>query len=146
MLKTHPLDEVMITLKDFTKHVNIVDKEAFAEMNNLIKEISFLITFHKKFEKSIEKFELKERHPESGEYVKYWGYFSWVLFIQVRSKLLGKSLDLIENTCMLAHTLAFMLSFSWEHVVPGGILKQEKKINEQSQLKEVFSPIRDRVL
>jgi hypothetical protein len=36
---------------------------------------------------------------------------------------------------MLAHTLAFMLSFSWDHVIPVGILKQEKKINEQSQLK-----------
>lgn len=47
---------------------------------------------------------------------------------------------------MLAHTLAFMLSFSWEHVVPTGILKQEKRINEQSQLKDVFPPIRDKVL
>lgn len=26
LLKTHPLDEVMITLKDFTKNVNISDK------------------------------------------------------------------------------------------------------------------------
>jgi hypothetical protein len=49
----------MITLKDFTKNVTIVDKEAAFELNNLIKEISFLITFHKKFEKSVEKFELK---------------------------------------------------------------------------------------
>jgi hypothetical protein len=57
-----------------------------------------------------------------------------------------KSLDLIENTCMLAHTLAFMLSFSWDHIIPTGIIKQEKKINEQSQLKDVVSTIRDRVL
>lgn len=111
------------------------DKEAAVELSNLIKEISFLITFHKKFEKSVEKFELKERHPESGEYVKYWSYFAWLLFIQVRSKVLVKSLDLIENTCMLAQTLAFMLSFSWDHVIPTGILKIEKRINEQSQLK-----------
>lgn len=56
LLKSHPLDEVMITLKDLTKNVNIVDKDAAAELSNLIKEISFLITFHKKFEKSMEKF------------------------------------------------------------------------------------------
>jgi hypothetical protein len=55
--------------------------------------------------------------------VKYWSYFAWLLYIQVRSKVLMKSLDLIENTCMLAHTLAFMLSFSWEHIIPAGILK-----------------------
>lgn len=46
-----------------------------------------------------------------------------------------KSLDLIENTCMLAHTLAFMLSFSWEYMIPTGLLKQEKKLNEQSNRK-----------
>ena len=43
---------------------------------------------------------------------------------------------------MLAHTLAFMLSFGWEHIVPMGILKVEKKINEHSSMKEVFGPFR----
>jgi hypothetical protein len=52
----------MITLKDLSKNVKINDKEAALELNNLIKEISFLITFHKKFEKSIEKLDLKERN------------------------------------------------------------------------------------
>lgn len=45
----------MITLKDFSKNVKVTDKEASVDLANLIKEISFLITFHKKFEKSIEK-------------------------------------------------------------------------------------------
>jgi|688.fasta_scaffold1514283_1 hypothetical protein len=45
----------MITLKDFSKHVKITDKEAASDILNLIREISFLITFHKKFDKSVEK-------------------------------------------------------------------------------------------
>jgi len=53
----------MITLKELTKNVTITDKEASMEIKNLIKEISFLNTYHKKFEKTIEKIELKERNP-----------------------------------------------------------------------------------
>jgi hypothetical protein len=51
LLKTHKLDDIMITLKDFTKRVDITDRDASNDLANLIKEISFLITFHKKFEK-----------------------------------------------------------------------------------------------
>jgi hypothetical protein len=47
---------------------------------------------------------------------------------------------------MLAHTLAFMLSFSWEHIVPFGIIKLDARISEQSQLKEVVSVIRNKIL
>lgn len=53
----------MITLKEYSKKVTINDKEAANDLHNIIKEMSFLFTFHKKFEKSIEKMELKERLP-----------------------------------------------------------------------------------
>lgn len=131
LLRAHQLDEVMITLKEFSRHVKINDKEASANLNNLIKEISFLITFHKKFEKSIEKLELRERGNDAltSEYLKLWSSFSWLLYIQAKNKILGKSLDLIENTCMLANSIAFMMSFSWEYMVPKAILRQDKRIN-----------------
>jgi hypothetical protein len=59
---------------------------------------------------------------------------------------MGKSLDLIENTCMLAHTIAFMLTFAWDYLIPKALLRQEKRISEQSPLKDVIPVLRDRVL
>ena len=53
----------MITLIDFSKKVEVEDKVASTELSNLIKEISFLITFHKKFKKIVDNLELQERHP-----------------------------------------------------------------------------------
>lgn len=47
---------------------------------------------------------------------------------------------------MLAHTLAFMLTFAWDYLVPKAILKQEKRITEQSSRKEVTLILRDRVM
>ncbi len=61
LLKSHKPDDIMIMLKDFSKKVQINDKEASNDLNNIVKEISFLITFHKKFEKIIEKLEFKEK-------------------------------------------------------------------------------------
>lgn len=60
--------------------------------------------------------------------------------------MLGKSLDLLENTCIMANTFAFMLAFSWQFIVPTGILKSEKRINEHSSTKEVTPILRERVL
>jgi hypothetical protein len=37
LLRSHQLDEVMITLKDFSRHVKINDKDAAADLNNLIR-------------------------------------------------------------------------------------------------------------
>ena len=78
--------------------------------------------------------------------MKNWSSFAWLLYIQVKNKAFHKSLDLIENTCMLAHTIAFMLTFAWDYIVPKAILKQEKRISEQSSLKEVLAILRDKVL
>jgi hypothetical protein len=104
------------------------------DLHNIIKEMSFLFTFHKKFEKSIERMELKERCPESvsPEYLKNWSSFAWLLYIQVKNKAFHKSFDLIENTCMLSHTLAFMLTFAWDYLLPKALIKLDKRINEQS--------------
>lgn len=63
LLKTHQADEVMITLKHFTKDITIEDKEANREVANIIKDISFFINFYKKFEKVLRTLDLKERYP-----------------------------------------------------------------------------------
>jgi hypothetical protein len=78
--------------------------------------------------------ELKERCPESvsPEYLKNWSSFAWLLYIQVKNKAFHKSFDLIENTCMLSHTLAFMLTFAWDYLLPKALIKLDKRINEQS--------------
>ena len=64
LLKSHKLDDIMIMLKDFSKKVKIKDEEAEADISSIIKEISFLITFYNKFDKTIQKLELKERVRE----------------------------------------------------------------------------------
>ena len=53
---------------------------------------------------------------------------------------------MIENTCLLSHTIAFMLSFAWEYIIPKSILKNEKKICEESKLKDVMPVIRDKIM
>lgn len=148
LLKTHQADEVMITLKHFTKDITIEDKEANREVANIIKDISFFINFYKKFEKVLRTLDLKERYPETGngEYLKNLSSLTWLFYIQARNKIIHKSLDTIDNTCLLAHTVAFVLCCTWEYIVPKAILSADKRINEQSSLKEVMPVIRDKVL
>lgn len=59
LLKSHQPDEVMITLKHFHKDIKIEDKVAAKEVSNLVKEISFFITFYKKFDKVLRTLEMK---------------------------------------------------------------------------------------
>jgi hypothetical protein len=47
---------------------------------------------------------------------------------------------------MLAHTIAFMLTFAWDYLVPRAILKLDKRVSEQSSQKEVLPVLRDRIL
>jgi len=54
--------------------------------------------------------------------------------------------DTIDNTCLLAHTVAFVLCCAWDYILPKAILASDKRINEQSSLKEVMTVIRDKVL
>ena len=89
LLKQHKLDDVMITLKDLLKVVKISDREAEQDLSHIIKELSFLITFHKKFEKSIDKLELRERGDARDDYLKNWGSFAWLLYILVKKNVLG---------------------------------------------------------
>jgi len=86
----------------------------------LIKEISFLITFYSKFEKVLLKLELKEKNPQ---YSQTLAEFVWLLYIEAKNKLLNRSLELIDNTCMLAHALCFVLVYSWEYHQPGFFTK-----------------------
>lgn len=88
MLKSHKLDDIMITLKDFTKKVTVavLGQEASHDLNAIIKEISFLITFHKKFGKICDSLEFKERNnPESGEYLKLFMSFVWLAYIDAKA-------------------------------------------------------------
>ena len=51
------MDLFIIVLKDFLKKVALNDQELSNELNNIFKKISFLISFHDKFEKTIQKLE-----------------------------------------------------------------------------------------
>ena len=71
---------------------------------------------------------------------------TWLFYIQSRRKILYKSVDTIDNTCLLAHTVAFVICCAWDYVLPKAILNSDKRINEQSSLKEVMTVVRDKVL
>ena len=57
--------------------------------------------------------------------MKIWCSTTWILYILAKGNVLNKSNELIENTCMLAHTIAFMLSLGWAYLLPRAILRQE---------------------
>lgn len=103
----------MIMLKDFSKKVTIADEEISNDIASIIKEISFLITFYNKFDKTLQKLDLKERVNESYGYSKTFVSLLWLLYAESKNRLLNRSLDLIENTCMLAQTIAYMLIIGW---------------------------------
>lgn len=131
-LKNNQLDDFIIILKEFLKKIKITDPEAEADLNQVFKRISFLITFHLKFEKTIQKLELKERISESFGYSKIFSSFVWLVYIDSKNHILKSSLELIENTCMLAHVIAFMLIYSWEYVRPAAFA--DKKFNDRKEL------------
>lgn len=113
----------MIMLKDFSKKVVVSDKEALADLTNIIGAISFLITFCKKFDQILEKLKLKERVSTGrDDYIKTFSSFVWLLYVDAKNKVLNRSLDLIENTCMLAHCISFMLRFSFEYLIPTALI------------------------
>ncbi len=55
LVKKHSLEDVMITLKEYSKRITIEDPETLGSLLELIKEISFLITFYSKFDKVLVK-------------------------------------------------------------------------------------------
>ena len=61
LLKEHMLDDTMLMLKEINKRV-AMDDETKNYLSNVVKDISFLITFHTKLEKTLSKLELKERN------------------------------------------------------------------------------------
>jgi hypothetical protein len=147
LMKVNQPDEVMLFLKEFSNEVDIKDKVAKSELSNLISKISSLIVFHNKFEKTIDKMGLKERYPESvgSDYVKNWKSFSWLLYVQAKNKILGNNRDPIDHTCMLASSLAFMLIFAWDYLIPTVFLKEDKNINEQSSGDKVTKMLFEKV-
>lgn len=54
-LKNNQMDMFIIVLKDFLKKVIVDDQELSEELNNIFKKINFMISFHDKFEKTIQK-------------------------------------------------------------------------------------------
>jgi hypothetical protein len=129
LLRNSQLDDFIILLKDFLKRVRITDPEAENDLNVAFRRISFLITFHLKFEKTLQKLELKERVSESFGYSKILSSFAWLIFIDSKNRMLKGSLELIENTCLLAHVIAFMLIYSWDYVRPASCA--DRKISDR---------------
>lgn len=54
-LKNNQMDMFLIVLKDFLKKVPLEDQELSNDLSNIFKKISFLISFHDKLEKTIQK-------------------------------------------------------------------------------------------
>jgi hypothetical protein len=121
--------------------VKITDAETDSDLNQVFKRISFLITFHLKFEKTIQKLELKERISESFGYSKIFSSFVWLLYVDSKNHMLKNSLELIENTCMLAHVIAFMVIYSWDYVRPAAFT--DKKFSDR---KEISLFIQEKIL
>lgn len=61
--------------------------------------------------------------------------------MDAKNRILKNNLQLIENTCMLAHVIAFMLIYSWEYLRPASFM--DKKFNSQ---KEISLFVQERVL
>lgn len=89
------IEEFVAALKDFTKNVRVHDRDAEADINLSIKRISFGITFHSKFEKTIKKLDFVERVNESYGYIKTFTSFLWLLFIDARSRIYSNNQDLV---------------------------------------------------
>lgn len=143
-LKNNQLDDFIIILKEILKKIKITDADAEADLNHVIKRISFLITFHTKFEKVIQKLNLKEFIGESFGYSKIFSSFVWLIYVDAKNHILKNSLELIENTCMLAHVIAFMLICSWDYLRPAAYVdkkfadKKEINLFVQEKVLEMF--------
>lgn len=66
-----------------TRKIKDIDDDTSLYLSNIVKEISFLITLHTKFEKTFsQKLELREKMiSEEGNYVKIFTSYAWLLFI-----------------------------------------------------------------
>lgn len=70
-----------------TKKIKDIDEDTNIYLSNIVKEISFLITLHSKFEKTFsQKLELREKlNSEEGNYTKIFTSYAWLLFIIVKN-------------------------------------------------------------
>jgi hypothetical protein len=123
----------MFMLKEMTRKVRVMDEDTCAYLGGVVKEISFLITLHLKFEKTFsQKLELRERsHDSSGSYCKVFASYAWLLFVVVKNEVLKRSLELLPNTCMVAHIISTVLILSWEYVRPEALMA-DKRLHEGS--------------
>ena len=69
----------------------------------------------------------------------------WLIFILAKNKLLEDSLDIMNNTCMLANTIIFVLRFSWKYQQPGFFTK-DGKLNKNSHNDVVHKCITENIL
>jgi hypothetical protein len=67
--------------------------------------------------------------------------FVWLLYIEFRNKVLKRSLEIIDNTCMLAHALCFTLIYAWEYHQPGYFTKGENNLLKINSRKEINTRI-----
>ena len=79
-----------------------------------------MITFYSKFEKVLFKLEMKDKN---NQYTQMLCEFVWLLYMESKNKILSRSLELIDNTCMIAHIMCFALVYSWEYHQPAYFTK-----------------------
>ena len=99
-----------------------------------------MITFYSKFDKVLIKLELKDK-DKKDPYMQALTEFVWLLYIEFRNKVLKRSLEIIDNTCMLAHALCFTLIYAWDYHQPGYFTKGENNLLKITSRKEINARI-----
>lgn len=113
-LKNGQVDVFMLVLKDFIKKVKMDDKEVVRELEHTYKKISFIMVFHDRFKKSMQKLEYPKNQEE---YLNQVTTCAWLFFITTRKEK-QFSEDAIENTFLLASILSFFVIYAWDYIRP----------------------------
>ena len=58
---------------------------------------------------------MKEKDKSESSYTQTLIELIWLMYIECKAQILKRSLELIDNTCMLAHAMSFMLIYSWDY-------------------------------
>ena len=117
-MKNNQQFDVFAVLKDFLKKVVLEDQEAATELNHMMKTINFLISFHDKFDKTIQKMDYhRDKSPEMTQYIKSFTSLAWLFFAMTRKEK-AFTCDPIENTFLMGCIVSFFVVYAWDYAKP----------------------------
>lgn len=53
---------------------------------------------------------------------------AWLFYIEAKNVILQKSMEIIENTCLLSHVVSFMIIYGWNYIKSELIMKSDQKL------------------